>query len=64
MHTDELVDPRDLITTQEAAQALRVSRQRVWQLKDSGDLRPVVERTRLTLFLRQEVEKVAERRAA
>ena len=64
MSTAPLVNPADLLTSQEVADALGLTRQRISQMKHRGDLRPVVERTGVTLYLREDVEREAERRAA
>lgn len=56
MTTGRLIDPDDLMDTRQAADVLGVSRQRVQQLVQTGRLAAVLQREKITLLLREDVE--------
>jgi excisionase family DNA binding protein len=60
--TARLIDPADLMTVPESADLLGVTRQRVLQIIQRGGLAPVLQRPRMTLLHREDVEAYAARR--
>jgi excisionase family DNA binding protein len=62
MTTARLIDPADLISVPETADLLGVTRQRVLQVIQAGRLVPVIQRPRMTLLHREDVEAYAARR--
>lgn len=62
MTTARLIDPADLMTVPESADLLGVTRQRVLQIIQRGGLVPVMQRPRMTLLHREDVEAYAARR--
>lgn len=62
MTTARLIDPADLLSVPESAACLGITRQRVLQIIQRGDLVPVIQRPRMTLLHREDVEAYAARR--
>ena len=62
MATTRLIDPDDLVSVPESAALLGVTRQRVLQIIQRGGLVPVIQRPRMTLLHREDVEAYAARR--
>jgi predicted DNA-binding transcriptional regulator AlpA len=57
-----MIDPSDIIATQEVADMLGLSRQRILQLANEGVITPLVRLQKATLYDRRAIEAYAKTR--